>query len=73
MQLQQIKHTVTFYKAKTSDEPSSCPPCTQVEAAYLKHAFDDWGNCRWQMAMLGDGPSGPGGPLHQPLMTICDI
>ena len=57
--------------------PLSPPPpggrCTQVRAAYLKHALNDWGDSRWQMAVLGNRTSEPGGPLHQPLMTICDI
>jgi len=70
--LQQSKQTVTFYEPKSSVEPTPPPACT-LRAAYLKHAFNDWGDSRWQMAVLGNRTSEPGGPLHQPLMSICDI
>lgn len=70
MQLPQNKQTITFYNPKSSVEPT---PCTQVKAAYLKHALNDWSDSRWQMAVLGNRPSEPRGPLQQPLMTISDI
>jgi hypothetical protein len=74
MQLPQNKHNVTFYEPKSPPPPTptlSC--CTQVRAAYLKHAFNDRGDSRWQMAVLGYRTRDPRAPLHQPLMTICDI
>ncbi len=73
MQLPQNKHTTTFYKPTSFVEPPPPPWIQVIAASYLKHALNDWGDSRWQMAVLGTRTRDPGGPEYHPLMTICDI